>query len=56
VPALDDRAQALGPLSDVDRRLCSEEPLGGDGGHGAGRVGHIGDTGPADDHAFVVSP
>jgi hypothetical protein len=56
VSPLDDPAQALGPLFDVDRWLGTQEPFGSDGGHDAGRIDHIGDTGPADDHAFIVSP
>ncbi len=56
VTALDDLTEALGAVVDVDRRLGAEESLGGDDGHGAGRLGYVGDTGPADDHTCVVSP
>jgi hypothetical protein len=56
LPALDDATEPLGPLLDVDRRLRAQEPLGGNGGHGSGRVGHICDTGRADDHTWIVSP
>src|SRR5580704_156768 len=44
LPALDDVTEPLDPLLDVDRRLRTQEPLGGDGGHGSCLVSDTADT------------
>jgi RNA polymerase sigma factor (sigma-70 family) len=49
--AFDQLPQPLGALLDVHGRLRPQQTLLGDGRHGAGRVGHVGDSGPANDHS-----